>query len=206
MKERCIIITSHIQGSIKDIIDPKDAYIICADGGYDLAAREGITPDIAIGDFDSAKNIPDNVPLLQVPSHKDVTDTSLCIDHAAEKGFHRIFLIGGLGGRADHSIANIQNMVAAAKNNLSIIVMDEKNMVMAIVDDEIVLPSMEGWKLSLLSFSDECLGVTASGVAYPLENARLTSDYPLGTSNEIIKKEAFIKVKKGVLLLMYSRD
>ena len=28
-------------------------------------------------------------------------------------------------------------------------------------------------------FSDECLGVTASGVAYPLENARLTSDYPL---------------------------
>ena len=78
-------------------------------------------------------------------------------------------------------------------NNLSIIVMDEKNMVMAIVDDEITLPSMEGWKLSLLSFSDECLGVTASGVAYPLENARLTSDYPLGTSNEIIKEEAFIK-------------
>ena len=51
MKERCIIITSHIQGSIKDIIDPKDAYIICADGRYDLATREGITPDITINNF-----------------------------------------------------------------------------------------------------------------------------------------------------------
>lgn len=207
MKEKCIIITSHIHGNLKDLIDFDDAYILCADGGWELARDAGIKPDLIVGDLDSSKETPPHdIPLEKLPTHKDLTDTARCIHCAVEKGYRRIFLLGGLGGRADHSLANLQNMVAAAKKQISIIMMDAQNIVMALVDDEILLPAMPGYKLSLFSHSDRCEGVTARGVEYPLDNAVLTSDYPLGVSNEFVEEEAYLKVAHGTLLIMLSKD
>ncbi|MGI6722716.1 MAG: thiamine diphosphokinase [Anaerovoracaceae bacterium] len=205
--DKCIIITSFINGKIKDLVDIEDSYIVCADGGYDIARRENITPDVLIGDFDSLPGpVPADIKVKQYPSHKDLTDTAICIQHAAEMGFRNILIVGGIGGRADHTIANIQNIVAAAEKNISVILLDEQNIAMAIIDDEIYLPARPGYKLSLFSHSEECRGVTVTGVEYPLEEATLTSDYPLGVSNEFLDDEVYIRVKKGQLLIMLSRD
>ncbi|MEA4922625.1 MAG: thiamine diphosphokinase [Eubacteriaceae bacterium] len=205
--DKCIIITSFLNGKINDLIDISDSYIVCADGGYDRAAAENISPDAVIGDFDSVRSpLPDDTEIIQVPSHKDITDTSLCIDHAVEKGYRSIMILGGIGGRADHTVANIQNIVAAAEKDISVIMIDEQNMIMALIDDEIYLPSRPGYKLSLLAHSARCEGVTVTGVEYPLHDHTLTSDYPLGVSNEFIDNDAYIKVDKGQLLIIMSRD
>lgn len=217
---KCIIITSFINGSIRDLIDPENAFIICADGGYAHARAEQIEPDVIIGDFDSLEQHPEAASAISVahspntegpavfrkPTKKDLTDTALCIEYAAEQGFRHIVVIGGLGGRADHSIANIQNLVAAAEDGISIIMLDQQNLVMVLIDDETVLPAREGWKLSLFSYSPQCTGVTVTGTAYPLQDAVLTSDFPLGVSNEITEESAGIKVRSGQLLVMMSRD
>ena len=114
------IILSHIEGDLAEIAAPEeDSFVICADGGYGKALEAGIKPDIVIGDLDSSADtsIPDDIPLIRLQVEKDVTDTDSCLEYALEQGFSSIFIIGGLGGRCDHSIANIQNIVRYSAYN-----------------------------------------------------------------------------------------
>ena len=69
----------------------KNSYIICADSGYGYAREYGITPGLIIGDFDSYRgNLPDDIPVVTMPSEKDDTDTGLCISYAIEHDFDDI--------------------------------------------------------------------------------------------------------------------
>jgi len=211
--DKCIIITAYIEGDIADMIDIEDGdYVICADGGYDIAARAGIHPSIIIGDMDSANvhdtesELPEGIPRITVPSHKDTTDTDLCLQHALEKGLMQVLIIGGMGGRFDHSLANIQNMIGYTKKGMSLMMIDSRNIVMLLVNDSTVIPARENYKISLISHSEECRGVSISGVEYPLSDYTLRSDFPLGVSNEFTDDAAFVKVEKGELLIILSSD
>ena len=204
---KCIIVTSYVEGQIRKIvnIEPQDC-IICADGGYDLALAEGITPDVVIGDLDSTTaNLGPDVTVLRSPSHKDVTDTALCLDYALDQGYNNVLIVGGLGGRLDHTVANLQNLFHYTMNSMSIMISDEKNIVMALINDEMYLPNMDGYSLSLFSFGERCNGVTVSGVMYPLNNHCLTNSFPLGVSNEFVDEDAYIKVEDGQLLVILSK-
>ena len=53
--------------------------------------------------------------------------------------------------------------------------------------------------LSVFCLGDRAEGIAESGVQYPLEDAVLTSDFPLGVSNHILEPEARISVQKGAL-------
>lgn len=205
--EKCIIITSYIEGKIRELVDiSEEDYIICADGGYDLAAAENITPDIVMGDFDSSNiPIPQGTNVVTVPAKKDITDTALCLDHAAEKGYRQVLIIGGIGGRLDHTIANIQNIFAYTQKGLSVMMVDQGNIVTALTNGATVIPPRDGYKLSLFSHSDACTGVTVSGAQYPLDNHTLTSHFPLGVSNEFAGEDVFVEVKDGELLIVLSR-
>ena len=91
----------------------KDAVIICCDGGMRHAMKLGITPDYIVGDFDSVSSDvleyyrSQNIELKQVPCRKDETDMELGINHAIEIGADDITLIGGIGSRMDHTLANV---------------------------------------------------------------------------------------------------
>ena len=83
----------------------EDPYIICTDGGFDLAKQAGITPHLLLGDLDSIQSrIPKELPLKTFPPEKDYTDLELAIHTAIEKKL----LMGDLGwhrGRLDHTVA-----------------------------------------------------------------------------------------------------
>ena len=213
--ENCYIILSHIEGDLAEIAMPEDeAFVICADGGYAKAAEAGIRPDLVIGDLDSSAGveIPDDIPVIKLNVEKDVTDTDSCLNYAVENGFSSIFIIGGLGGRCDHSIANIQNIVRYSRikddqgRAPRIIMADKYNYLFALTDDHVQLPAFAGHKLSLLSFTEKCEGVSVSGVHYPLDNYTLTNTFPLGVSNEFEADVIDIQVKKGTLLVIMSKD
>ena len=109
---RAVIITSWIE------YDPdlcsllrEDDYIVCLDRGYEIAASLGITPDLILGDFDSAQAAPPEnigVPVLRYPPEKDYTDLELALRVLDPKDWPDLLIIGGLGGRLDHTVANIQ--------------------------------------------------------------------------------------------------
>lgn len=86
---------------------PSD-YILCADSGYKHCEKIGITPNILIGDFDSIEDIPQGIIIKKLAEDKDYTDTNVCLDKAIFQGFKEILLVGMLGGRVDHSLANVQ--------------------------------------------------------------------------------------------------
>ncbi len=82
----------------------KSDLIIAADGGLEVVEILGLDCDIAIGDFDSLKNLKllDNVKFKKFDKDKDASDTELAISYAKEKGCDEYVLIGGGEGRMDH--------------------------------------------------------------------------------------------------------
>lgn len=215
---KCFIITSYLSSPIGDnnVKMGAEDYVICADGGYAHAAGSGIVPHLVIGDFDSLDRtlqIPAQVEVLSVGAEKDDTDTMLCVKHGMEKGFDDFVIIGGLGGRLDHTFANLQTMSYAVDHQVAIRIIDGKNQAIMIGPgigrengpQEVRLPKAEGCKLSLFSFSDQCR-VTIQGVKYPLQDYLLTSSFPLGTSNEFAAEEAVITNGFGKLLIILSKD
>ena len=97
-----------------------DDLIIAADSGYMNAKALGVTPDLLLGDLDSLGDIkpPKTAEILQVPAEKDFTDTQLAVDTAIKKGASEIIIVGGLSGRLDHTLANIQLAASMGVNSI----------------------------------------------------------------------------------------
>lgn len=212
---KCFIITAFINGTIKENLHvTQDDFIICADGGYKFARQEEIVPNLLLGDFDSLKEIlPSDISTKIYPVEKDDTDTMLCVKYAVEKGFSDICIVGGIGGRLDHTLSNLQSMAWAIDfwniNHLKekkISMSDYQNNVMLIMNDSIKISGTPGEKISLLSYSENCINVTTRNLKWELTNACLTNFFPLGISNEFLTNHCEISVEKGKLLIIQSKD
>lgn len=205
---RCIILTAYNPAGIRESIRLlEDDYIICADGGYAFCIKENIVPDVIIGDFDSWQGeLPKSGQIVQYPKDKDDTDTLLCLKYGMKHGFSDFVIVGGMGGRLDHTIANLQCMSFAADHGKSVWMVEPCNAVTMISGGSVEINQKEGFKLSLLSFSEECRGVFAHGVKYPLENAVLHNSFPIGISNEFAESKAKITCLSGKLLICLSKD
>ncbi|MBN7772160.1 thiamine diphosphokinase [Clostridium aminobutyricum] len=211
---RCIIITAYLEGRIKDSIEiQKNDFIICADGGYRYAKKEKITPHLLIGDLDSfTEKLPDEIQIIKHPVEKDDTDTMLCIKHAVQHNFDEIVLIGGMGGRIDHTLSNLQSMSWTAdywtsqNDKHKISMRDAKNQVIILQNNSILLEGNIGDKISLISYSEKCSGIFTQGLKWPLSDATLTNSFPVGISNEFTDTAAAVSVEEGKLLIVLSKD
>jgi thiamine pyrophosphokinase len=193
-----------------------DDYILCADGGYSHAREAGIAPHAVIGDFDSIayKTIEEDLArsglpecrILRVAAEKDDTDTLICLKYGIDQGYDEFFLIGGLGGRLDHTVANLQTMCYAAEHGKTIWILDGKNRATLREPGSLTIEAIKDHKISLFAFGEACEGVSISGVKYPLRNHRLKNDFPLGVSNEFLEKNAQVSHTAGKLLIVLSQD
>ena len=206
--KKCVIITSYIEGNLVDLIGDFDPdFILCADGGYDYAKAAGITPDMLIGDLDSI-TVPNDpaIETLIFPSEKDDTDTGICLQTALDKGYTDILIIGGLGGRLDHTMSNIQLITGKCHLADCITIRDKSNSCTVITNGSVTLPYIENQYVSIFSMSEKSAGVTTSGLKYPLTDATMVYGSTLGTSNEIIDFQATVSVKEGHLLIITSME
>ncbi|MCL1810299.1 MAG: thiamine diphosphokinase [Clostridiales bacterium] len=208
--KKCYVVTSYIEGGLVRLIPPGESgFVICADGGYEAALSQNIQPDLVMGDGDSGSMAaaPGScAEFLCFPQEKDESDTFLCVKHAASLGFREVVIVGGLGGRLDHTVANLQTLGHFAGTFDSISVVDGKNVVTIVENAGLAIPKKEGFSISLFSLSDRCCGVSTKGLRYPLNDAELKSSYPLGLSNKFTGTEAYVEVKNGTLLVVMSRD
>ena len=82
--------------------------VIAADSGYISAKDAGVVPHIVIGDFDSfPEDLVTAEKIIRLNPVKDMTDTQEAIDEAITRGADFITILGALGGRIDHTLANI---------------------------------------------------------------------------------------------------
>ncbi len=200
-------------GDISGLI-PENRFILAADGGVNAVKALGLTPDLTLGDFDSLGYVPDTDNVERHPVEKDDTDMGLAVKKALSLGYTRLFLFGGMGGtRPDHTLANLQTLVYAAKNGATAFLTDGKSCFTAVTSgNKIIFPENYRGDLSVFSAEGIAEGVTIKGTKYTVENATLSGDFPLGVSNSFIAEHgkspqnAEISVKNGTLWVYFQRE
>lgn len=206
--------------------------VLAADGGYRALYSLGYTPDLLLGDFDSLGDLPlpPDLPVLRFPARKDDTDTGLALRHGLDRGFRDFALYGCAGGRVDHLLANLQSMARVSRLGAAIRLAAPEYDAWALTGPApdtsapstpapdasgpaphapggpaatLTLPDRPGGTLvSVFCHGDRAEGVTLTGLAYPLSDAALAGDFPLGVSNRRLEgRPATVSVRRGTLLI-----
>jgi len=179
---------------------------IAADKGLEAFERAGLKPDLLLGDMDSVSKktllrMQDDTEIDRLPAVKDDTDGVHALDVAIARGAKEIVLLGALGGRMDHALANLMLLVRAHRGGAKAQILSERERIER-VDGCAVLKGAKGDTVSLLPLGG-AKSVSLTGFFYPLENRDLDSCYPLGISNVVTEDSACITVCEGDLLLFH---
>ncbi len=179
--------------------------IIAADSGYLSACDSGVLPDVFIGDFDSVlKEDVKSKKIISLNPVKDKTDTQEAIDYAISQGVKFITIVGALGNRFDHTLANVHLLKYARTSGVFAEIVDTDTYI-TLVNNELSIKKKDGFCISLLPLTD-CFGVSVSGVFYPLDNAKMSVGNPYGISNEFVDDFAKVSLKSGDLLVILSKS
>jgi thiamine pyrophosphokinase len=185
-------------------LDP-DALVIAADSGVEHAQALGRHVDVAVGDFDSvapealARAVAEGATVLRHPPDKDATDLELALDVAATRGATHVTIVGGHGGRLDHTLANLLLLGAARNAGFELDAWFGTGHV-TVVRRVARLEGPPGAYVSLLAVDGPAHGVSTSGLRYPLHDALLLPGSTLGVSNELVTAVAEIRVGAGVVV------
>lgn len=207
---KCVVISA---GKIwdfdlmKQYIFPGD-YVIAADGGVRNAGRLGVKPDCVLGDFDSLGYVPDSASAIY-PSRKDDTDTVLAVKYGLAKGFTEFVILGGLGGRLDHTVANFSALDYIRLHGGRSMLVDENTVVRLLAPGDAIQPVLLGEEnyFSVFPYGCEYAVISMTGVEYPTERQRFDSSFPLGVSNHVTDPETFrVTVHEGKALVIECRE
>lgn len=196
----------------KKLIQYEDR-IICADGGARHIKNMGYMPEIILGDLDSIGDsvfkyfLELKVNFIKYPRMKDETDSEIAIKYAIDNGATEIVLIGALGSRWDHSIANILLLKKIDYFGLKGVIINETNVIQLITSNKkLFLKRREEYKVSLIPLSNKVKGIKTKGLLYNLNNQPLFFSDSIGISNEFIDDEVEIYIEEGELLVFLSKE
>jgi len=210
---RAVIVSGgHLGDWALEHIRPDD-FVIGADSGADFLMQKGLRIDLAIGDFDSVPAGRLQTILAAAgewqtvdPVDKDWTDTELALREAIRRGFRRLLLLGGLGTRFDHSLANVQLLHQALIHQCEAILVDEHNEIRLCAGACRLQADARYPYVSLLPLTPRVVGINLTGFRYPLTDAELVMGQSLGISNVLEAEFGEILVREGMLLVIRSRD
>lgn len=205
MKNICYIVGASVTDGM--YVDKKEGdYIIAADAGIAALEKIGVVPDLAVGDFDSLGHIPNFQNIMTHPREKDDTDTALALAEGMKRGYRTFIIYGGLGGRLDHTMANLQNCAGVADHGCMCWMWGEGNAVCLFGDEnELCFDEKTDGIVSVFA-ADRAVGVDIEGLKYTLHDGCLTSTVCIGVSNEFIGEKSRISATEGALIVMWTED
>jgi|YelNatPaOPRAMG01_1025707.scaffolds.fasta_scaffold00216_18 thiamine pyrophosphokinase len=189
----------------------KECFIICVDGGMNFAYELGITPNIIIGDMDSAdskiKGFYEtlDIPFKLYPKEKDKTDFHLAMEEIIAHNIKEVSVYGISGTRLDHTIGALGVMRKFLRENKvwSIKISLGERATGYIFKEALKVQGERGDIVSLLPLTERVIGIYTYGLKYPLEDGILELEGSLGVSNEILESPCSITIKEGVLLAIH---
>ena len=179
--------------------------VIAADNGIKNTNKFNIKPHFVIGDFDSLGFVPEGNNIIVHPVEKDDTDTMLAVKKGFEKGYNNFKIFGCIGGRLDHTIANIQTASYIAQNGGTCTFVGDKECFTVIKNSSISFNESHKGDISVFALENST-GVNIKGLHYEIENGQLTPDFPLGASNKFTNNPSEITVKSGTLLIIWQKQ
>ena len=188
--------------------------IVAADGGANRLAANHRRPSVVVGDMDSIA--PDLLRRLEdegcrIERHrpnKDETDGELAVREALVGGGSpsralRLVILGAWGGRVDHTLANVALLAMPELAAVDAALYDGLTW-LRLVRDGLTLEGSVGDIVSLLPWGGDAVGVTLSGLAYPLVDACLPLGAARGMSNVMLGSAAQVALRAGALLVAHT--
>lgn len=173
---------------------------IAVDNGYNYI-KNLCNIHKVVGDFDSLGYVPSEVQTQTFNPEKDYTDMALALDCAIESGATKVFVFGALGGRLDHTLANLQ--LFSAKSHLAKIIAIGVNESVYFVTDHCEIEGYIGQTLSVFAMQN-AEGLTYSGLKYPLDNYTMLNTFPIGVSNQLQNTTATIDIASGAVIVIVN--
>ena len=185
--------------------------IAAADAGLEILDRIGLAPDILLGDFDTVRQEilggytdRKDVEVIRHDPVKDASDMELTADVLYERGIRRILVLGALGGRADHTLANIRLTYWMRLRGAEFILLDPGNRIRCLVTGPAGCPetvftlrrdSQWGRYIGVFALGGTVRHLTMEGFKYPLKDFTLDErNVPsLTISNEITAETGIIR-------------
>lgn len=174
--------------------------VIAADSGIRHARELGLTPELWVGDFDSATALlerayPD-VPREQFPTEKNMTDGELAASIALDSGATSLVMVGAFGGlRADHAFLHLALAIRLAEQGIDIILTSGAQEGRPLRHTRTVFDFADATLFSVIGFT-ELSGLTVTGAKWPLDNVEV----PLGSSwtiSNVIDGELAVELRAG---------
>ena len=184
--------------------------IVCADGGALHARSLGLIPRVIIGDFDSLS--PAHVTefeaagarIIRHPPEKDETDLELALHHCRETGASQIWILSGLGGRIDQTLANILLLTLPALRDMRVSFVDGAQTIRLLPPGKHAISGARGDTVSLIPLLGAAEGVRAGNLQYPLRGETLPTGPARGISNVMLADNAEVTLATGLLLLIHT--
>ncbi|NEW08013.1 thiamine diphosphokinase [Paenibacillus sp. SYP-B3998] len=190
----------------------EDDILVGSDRGALFLIEHGLQPHISMGDFDSVTaeekdriRSSSHAFLDCDPIYKDLTDTEMSFQWALEQKPASIVLLGALGTRFDHSLANVHLLRKGIEYDVPCTIIDASNEIM-VIDQPTRIQRGRYTHVSLLPLSLEVTGITLHGFQYALHKATLQIGQSLGISNVLLMQEGLIELDSGLLLVIQSKD
>lgn len=235
---RCVIVGGadiSDYGRTGSFLKEDDCLIYCDSGLKHYKGLGERKPYLIVGDWDSYDDPHMDAETITLPVAKDDTDTMFAVHEALARGFTDFLLIGVIGGRFDHSLANAYILTTLENRGCRGLIVDDwsEMQIVAGVPDEkgSALPGRSDNKgmhpdadadtgalpgradvddsysfFSLVALEGPVHGVTIRGAKFDLEEADITPDHQYATSNEVLPGgTAEITVRDGRLLLIKTK-
>ena len=197
--------------------DAAISVVIAADGGARHARELGLRVDRWVGDGDSIdeadlRALADaGVRIERAEPEKDESDAELAVAAALADGATSLTILGALGGvRIDHALSNLGLLDHPGLAGRPAWLYDEHGARISLL----VAPGVDGLpttrdlggavgsRVSLVPSGSTAVGVTTTGLRYPLVGEPLVLGRTRGVSNVIIAPEARITLESGRLLVI----
>lgn len=184
----------------REKFDPtSEDVVIAADAGI---LYTGGREDYAIGDWDSAGDIPKNVKCRTLPVCKDFTDLGEAVDYALEQGAQKIRLFGAGGGRTDHYLANLGYVAYLAEKGKDVAMVCPDCTISGLTAGGIKEVEKKGTVFSVIAARDK-VRISISGARYNLDNSVMPASNPgLGISNVAENGNTAVTVHEGTVLVI----
>jgi thiamine pyrophosphokinase len=179
-------------------------YLVAVDGGLNACYSMGLTPQLIVGDLDSAdpeilKHFSE-IPKKTFPTDKDKTDLEIALEEIDSSRYRLMTVFGGLGGRIDHELFNI-NLLSLYPGKL---LLESEHQKLFVVDKQVELSLSIGQTLSLIPLNGPVTGVTTKGLKWELNHTTLDKHF-MGISNLSTTANVFISAVKGDLLCVVQK-
>ena len=209
MKNKIAIIAKGTINNInfhKNLLKDVDI-IICADGGVNNAKKIGVTPDFIIGDLDSADSsildfYKNTKTKVIKDTNQDKTDLELALSLAESLDPHEILILGAIGDRIDHTLANIL-CLNKIKPGIKAQIIDDKNTV-ELVDKKIDIVGNKDDIVSVIPLTDVS-GLSYTGLKWLVSDKHTKFGW-FGISNRLTQNNATISLSEGKLLVIHVKE